>query len=634
MKAPFPLLSSSSNAPIKFKYRRLIQKIRTKFSDYESLKDDEIASQMTQLRIAVDQTPHQETVVACFALVMQASTRTLGMTHYDVQLNAGLSMIEKTIAEMATGEGKTLVATLPASFFALYGKGVHVMTVNAYLAERDCLLMKPVYELLGLTVGFIRFDIDDDKKRLAYGCDITYGVGTDFGFDYLKDQLKIQNSAKQPLGRGFHAKLKGLEFVKPQTVLRKHAYAIVDEADSVMLDEASSSLILSSGSDDPHPYPRIYTSANDIALSLKKDEHYIIHPQTQAIHLVEDSRPLWEEALDRDNRLQLVRSWQQYILQALKAHHSVLIDEAYIIEDGEIQIVDEYTGRRFSDRKWSDGLHQAVEAKEGLQITQESQSMLKIPRQQFFALYEGVCGMTGTALGCEREFKSIFNLSVVAIPPNKPNKRRVLPTRFFATEKAKDEAVLAIIQKATKKGNPILVGTRTIQKSERLVELIKQLPIDNNATTVQLLNARNDKEEAELIADAGRAKTITIATNMAGRGSDIPLTPESEALGGLFVIVSEPHLSNRVDRQLIGRCARQGDPGIAISFVSAEDELVGHDLSLKKKIQALSQKAQCSKELEKKIFQLQFSLDQQAYQSRYKLFKYNSWLASILEKIS
>jgi len=402
-----------------------------------------------------------------------------------------------------------------------------------------------------------------------------------------------------------------------------------------MLDEASSSLILSSGSDQAHPFPEIYQKAHEVASSLSEDVHFSIDSKLNSVTLFEANKDDWELALGRTLRLLLVRPWQMYILQALKAQHCVHLDDAYIIQESAIEIVDQFTGRRSSDRKWSEGLHQAIEAKEGLTITLESQSMLKIPRQQFFALYDGVCGMTGTALGCEKEFKVIFNLGVIGIPPNKANRRRLFETRFYATNQEKNQAIIKTVEKISKKSNPILIGTKTISASETFYHLIESSDTLNDVT-LQMINAKNDAEEAELVAKAGELNTITIATNMAGRGTDIPLSDAADEAGGLFVIVSEPHLSNRVDRQLIGRSARQGDPGYAMTFVSAEDELLEHDESLRKRILQLSHAQQTHENpaLEKMRLALQYSIDQKAFASRLKLFKYNQWLGELLEKIS
>ena len=638
VKAGFQrFLSQSSKRTISAKHYKMIRQIRAEYKRYEQTTDIDLETVFHQLsdedRDEKSEEFSEKTTCKLFALVMLAATRAVGMTPYDVQIAAGLAMIEKNIVEMATGEGKTLVATLPASYFALLKKGVHVMTVNAYLAKRDCELMKPVYALLGLSVGYVSHDMDDAFKKQAYKCDITYGVGTDFGFDYLKDQLKLQRMPKLHLGHGFQSKMKGLALTKPDVVQRKHAYTIVDEADSVMLDEASSSLILSTGSDQAHPFPEVYQKANEVAQNLVEGVHFEIDTKKSGVTLFNVQTEDWELALSRELRMLLVRPWQMYVLQALKAHKAIHIDDAYIIEQDKIEIVDEYTGRRFSDRKWSEGMHQAVEAKEGLTITQESQSMLKIPRQQFFALYEGVCGMTGTALGCEQEFKVIFNLGIVGIPPNKKNRRELFETQFFATEKEKNAAIVKTVEKVCRKGNPILIGTKTIHSTEKLKQLINDSMVDEK-TTIQLLNAKNDQEEAELVSKAGMENTVTIATNMAGRGTDIPLSQNAYEAGGLFVIVSEPHLSNRVDRQLIGRSARQGDPGFAMSFMSAEDELFEHNSALQKKIRDSAGKQESFPELEKSRLALQFSLDQKAFESRYKLFKYNEWINGLLEKIS
>lgn len=581
-----------------------------------------LADQLQEDSVSVD-----DVLYRCFAFVREAAARAMKMPHYDVQLLAGMAMCRNAIAEMATGEGKTLVATLPACYFALFRQGVHVMTVNAYLAERDCQLMRPLYELLGLTVGHIRHDMSYTEKKQAYQCDITYGVGSDFGFDYLKDQLEIQSMPDLPLGHQFRASMRGLALGKPKLVQRGQQYAIIDEADSVMLDEASSALILSGSSNEQHPFPQPYYAAKELADSLQRGVDYLIDETTGAIILLEHDQQDLYRNLTRESRLSLVRPWENYIKQALKALHIVRKDESYIVVDGKVQIVDEFTGRRFEDRSWSEGLHQAVEAKENMMITCESQSILKITRQRFFNLYtQGKCGMTGTAIGCEKELKQIFDLSVVAIPLRCGNKRKVLPTRFFANQAEKHQAIIRFVEQIHTSGQPILVGTRSIKQSEELAEQLV-----DKGLKVNLLNAKQDQHEAELIAQAGKKGKVTIATNMAGRGSDIPLSDKVKQLGGLVVVVSEPHLSNRVDRQLVGRCARQGNPGLAIMFVSAEDELLKHSVSLKNNIE---QHGLSDDELHSLLLKLQFKLDHDAYQGRLKLFRYNKWVEKLLEKIS
>ena len=601
---------------------KLIQKQLT------TISDEMLSSNFQLLANEVAADPNADVLYRCFAYIREAAARALNMPHYDVQLLAGLAMAKNAIAEMATGEGKTLVATLPACYFALFKKGVHVMTVNAYLAERDCNLMRPLYQQLGLSVGFIRHDLSYEEKRRAYQCDITYGVGSDFGFDYLKDQLEVQTIPNLPLGQEFRTTMRGMSLRKPKLTQRGQEYAIIDEADSVMLDEASSALILSGSSDQLHPYPQPYCLAEQLADSLQKGIDYLIDDTTGAIILLENKQRDLYQCLDRESRLSLVRPWENYIRQALKARHIIKKDEAYIIVDEAIQIVDEFTGRRFEDRTWSEGLHQAVEAKEGLPITCESQSILKITRQRFFNLYkQGKCGMTGTAVGCEKEFKQIFDLSIAAIPLRCGNKRKVLPTLFFANEKSKQQAIIDFVEQIHKVGQPVLLGTRSIKQSEEMAQYLVE-----KGYKVDLLNAKQDEQEAELISQAGQVGKITIATNMAGRGSDIPLSAKVKELGGLTVIVSEPHLSNRVDRQLIGRCARQGNPGLAIMFVSAEDELFKHSASLKSVIQR--QHASHSEELNTLLLKLQHHLDYDAYQQRLKLFRYNRWVEKLMAKIS
>jgi len=608
-----------------------IKKITTLSDQLKSLSDSEIRNQYQELKlrpsfnmseVEID----QDDVVSAFALTREAAWRAVNMSHYDVQLAAGLAMVQSGIAELATGEGKTLVATLPSAYFALFSKGVHVMTVNAYLAERDCELMKPVFEFLGLSVNYVSHEMPDEQKKQAYASDITYGVGSDFGFDYLRDQMKLHSAPKKVLGQRLNDTLQGRD-EQVDVIQPMRSFAIVDEADSVMLDEASSALILSSKAGVNHPYPQAYLLANKLVESLQKDEHYSVDEKTNQVALLTVDESVLYASVDKSIRQILVRPWEKYVLNALKAKYLMHLDDHYVVEDSKIQIVDQFTGRRFEDRTWSEGLHQAVESYENVDITEESNSMLKVARQHFFNLYDKVSGMTGTAIGCEDEFKTLYSLNVFQIPPFKENLRKQLKTRFFQTEQQKYQSIVELVRNVRKKGMPILIGTRTVKQSESIQALLGL-----SGLPCQILNAKQDSEEAELVSKAGQSKVVTIATNMAGRGTDIALDSAAKESGGLFVIVSEPHLSHRVDRQLIGRSARKGDPGCAVTLLSAEDEICVLEPSLAKSINKL--KEVHSESLEKKLFRVQSYNEKQAYKARLKLFKYNDWMVELMKKIN
>ena len=559
----------------------------------------------------------EEILPEAFALVREAATRTIGMRHFDVQLIGGITLNNSMIAEMATGEGKTLVATLPAYLNALPVKGVHIVTVNDYLAKRDAEWMGPVYDYCGLTVGFIQADMDNPTRQTAYRCDVTYGTNNEFGFDYLRDNMKLTLDAQVQRGR---------------------YYAIVDEVDSILIDEARTPLIISGPAyDSTHKY----YEADRVASLLKKDAHFLVKEKEQQVVLL-------EEGIERAEKLAGVGSfyeganmdWPHLMEQALKARHFVHRDADYIIEHGEVIIVDEFTGRLMHGRHWSDGLHQAVEAKEKLKIKEENQTLATITFQNYFRLYERLAGMTGTAMTEAVEFYKIYGLEVVSIPTNRPLARLELPDIIYRDVKEKYQALVEEVAQIHRTGRPILAGTVSIEKSEKLSQMLKRRGVPH-----QVLNAKYHAMEAEIVAEAGQLGRVTIATNMAGRGTDIVLGkfapeeistywreqgfapkdlgdcgsaearerlvrfwagefleenkrdgPDEEIvkrlrkewplftfrpdatsvaqLGGLHILGSERHEARRIDNQLRGRAGRQGDPGSSQFFLSMEDDLM------------------------------------------------------------
>ena len=505
--------------------------------------------------------------IRALALITDAIRRTTGLQPYGCQIMAALSLVEGRIAEMATGEGKTLVALMPAFYFALHGRGAHVTTVNPYLAARDHEFARPAFELLGMSVGLLEERADTAQKQAAYASDVTYGVGTEFGFDYLRDQLAIRAAGGgRPVA--FHEALLGTAPAKADTVQRHLAFAIIDEADSILIDEARSPLIIALGERAPCRQPAPYLLADQIARGMKPGDDFDTDPAGR-FELTDAGSARAYAALADDALPHLRRVWTSYIEQSLQAHHRLHRDIHYIVAEGKAVIVDEFTGRPCPDRTWRDGLHQAVETAAGVPVTEENQSEATITRPAYFNLYDRICGMTGTAAEAAAELRESYHLAIRIIPLNQPCRRVMLPDRVFIDRHSKLAAVVAEIAARRCKRQPVLVGTRTVANSEELAHLLRAAGI-----TFRLLNARQDAGEADIIARAGKPGAVTVATNMAGRGAHIPLPPESECAGGLHVIGLERHESGRIDRQLAGRAARQGQPGSAQFFLSLEDELL------------------------------------------------------------
>ncbi|SFM89745.1 preprotein translocase subunit SecA [Thermodesulforhabdus norvegica] len=481
-----------------------------------------------------------------FAVVREAARRVLGMRPFDVQLVGGIVLHQGKIAEMKTGEGKTLVATMPVYLNALLGRGVHVVTVNDYLARRDSEWMGKVYRFLGLSVGCIVHGLPDSERKKAYQADVTYGTNNEFGFDYLRDNMKFR-----------------LE----DMVQRDLYYAIVDEVDSILIDEARTPLIISGPSEKS---TELYYRVNRIIPKLKRDQHFTVDEKSQAVVLTEEGVAKVEELLGVDNlydphHIDLLH----HVNQALKAHYLFKRDVHYVVKSGKVIIVDEFTGRLMPGRRYSDGLHQALEAKEGVRIENENQTLATITFQNYFRMYEKLAGMTGTAETEAEEFAQIYKLDVIVIPTHKKMIRIDYPDCIYKTEKEKFRAVVREIVELHRQGRPVLVGTVSIEKSERLSAMLKKEGIPH-----QVLNAKHHEKEAEIIARAGQRGAVTISTNMAGRGTDIVLGEGVAELGGLHVIGTERHESRRIDNQLRGRAGRQGDPGSSRFYLSLEDDLM------------------------------------------------------------
>lgn len=509
----------------------------------------------------------KELVAESFALVREAADRMLGMRHFDVQLIGGLVLLEGKIAEMETGEGKTLVATLPACTAALAGVPVHLITVNDYLAERDANWMGPVYRALGLEVGVVKHGMDPEARRAAYRCDVTYCTNKEVAFDYLKDRIMLWDRPSQL--RLQLEKLYGGNSRVDHLLMRGLHYAIVDEADSVLVDEARTPLIISEAFDSSFEHS-LYRQAMGVAQSLENKEDFLIFESDRVIELTDQGRTriasfCWEEGGESTNREQR----EELVREALVALHLYVIDDHYLVSDGKVQIIDEYTGRVMADRSWERGLHQFIELKENCEMTSRKSTRARISYQRFFRRYRKLAGMTGTAREIGGELWEIYNLRIVSIPTNRPLRRVALYSKTYATAEEKWESVLRTIARMRAEGRPVLVGTRSVVASEHLSRLMDQEGFEHT-----VLNARHDQEEAEIIALAGQVGRITVATNMAGRGTDIRLAPEVVSLGGLHVIATERHDARRIDRQLFGRSGRQGEPGTCEAIVSLQDELI------------------------------------------------------------
>jgi len=481
-----------------------------------------------------------------YAVVREASTRVLGMTPFYVQLLGAIALHQGNIAEMKTGEGKTLVATMPLYLNALTGEGVHLVTVNEYLAARDAETMGELFNFLGLTVGLNVTNLSHEEKQEAYRADITYGTNNEFGFDYLRDNMVLY---------------------KEEMVQRPLNFAIIDEVDSILIDEARTPLIISGNAEKS---TILYTQANSFVRLLKENVDYTVDLKTKSVQLTEEGMTKAEKFFNIKNLFDYANvSLNHHIHQALKAHAIMHRDTDYVVQNGEIIIVDPFTGRLMEGRRYSEGLHQAIEAKEGVPIQRESKTLATITFQNYFRMYKKLAGMTGTAKTEEEEFQSIYNMDVIVIPTNKPVQRIDKPDVVYKTMKGKFKAVVDEIVRAHKTGQPVLVGTVAVETSELISDMLKKRGIPHN-----VLNAKNHAREAEIIAQAGQKGAVTIATNMAGRGTDIKLGEGVKELGGLYIIGTERHESRRIDNQLRGRSGRQGDPGVSQFYLSMEDELM------------------------------------------------------------
>ena len=580
----FKKVLSVGSGKLSTELNKKVEEINSKEQELEQLTDEEIKQAFHELKKRIETDDVYSLEVDAFALTREAAKRTLGQRHYDVQLFGGMVLLRNKIAEMKTGEGKTLVSTLPIALRALYGKGVHVVTVNDYLAKRDAEWMTPIYNFLGLEVGLIYANQEYEEKRAAYRKDITYGTNNEFGFDYLRDNMAQ---------------------TKEQLTQSNLFYSVIDEVDSILVDEARTPLIISGRVEESTKW---YIQFSKLVKGMKQDVHYEIEESKKQIHPTEIGIELVEKQLGIDNLYEYTETnFIHYLTASLRAKAIYAKDVDYIVEGGQLKIVDEFTGRVLEGRRYSDGLHQALEAKEGLQIQDENQTLASITYQNYFRMYENLSGMTGTAKTEEDELIQIYNLEVIDIPTNVPIARDDKQDAVYKTRKAKINAVIEDINERNKKGQPILLGTVSVESSEELSKALTNKGIKHS-----VLNAKNHEQEASIVAQAGRLGSVTVATNMAGRGVDIKLggNPEEMAflaaknenklgddkylqqktdeyekqsieeknkvlsLGGLYVLGTERHESRRIDNQLRGRSGRQGDPGESRFYISLEDDLM------------------------------------------------------------
>ncbi len=552
-----------------------VDPIRYWEKEFSKLSDEEAKQRGLQLRGRARGRESLDSLLPeAFGLVCVASQRTTGLRPFDVQLAAGVVLHQGGLAELATGEGKTLVASLPTFLNALVGKGVHVATVNDYLARRDAELNGPIYRYLGLTVGALQMQMPDPTRHQMYRCDITYGMASEFGFDFLRDRMRIRSQGQT--GTPFWAAWATTGDGRVQAPLdpriqRDHHYAIVDEADSILIDEARTPLIISEATRQATAEESVvYLWADQLARGMQIDVHFTLDLKKQKIELTEDGRQQvrWS-GLPTGPHSKAMDKLYEHVERALQAHYRFRLDQHYMLEKEKVVIIDEFTGRRMPDRHWREGLHQAVEAKEKMPITMAADHAAQITFQRYYRLYKKLAGMTGTAAPNNREFRRVYKLRVVEVPTNRPVIREQWPDVVFGSEEEKFDAVVAAVQDLVAAGRAVLIGTRSVDKSEKLSAKLHAAGINH-----QVLNARQHEQEAQIVAKAGEPGRVTIATNMAGRGTDIKLAPGVAEAGGLHVLGTERHEARRIDRQLAGRCGRQGDPGTCQFLLSLEDELL------------------------------------------------------------
>jgi preprotein translocase subunit SecA len=573
------------------RWTSLLPKIARLEPELQGLNDQQLRKRSLSLRYrARSGEPLSRLLVEAYALIREAARRVLNLRHFDVQMLGGIAMFHRSIVEMQTGEGKTLTATLPLYLHGLLGKGSHLATVNDYLARRDAEWMRPIYEALGMSVGVVETDMSQSQRREAYACDITYGTAKEFGFDFLRDRLLLRR-----ISEGQSDLLGGMLGKGPATANEKPVqgdpyFALVDEADSILIDEARTPLIISAlPTEEERLAGECYKWSASVIGEFVEDDDYEYDHEKRTVELTREGRQkvrLLPKPVEMDT-VGMVNIYQ-YVERAIMVDREYHFDRQYVVRDGEIVIVDEFTGRLAEGRKWRDGIHQAVEAKQGVEVTVATGQAARITIQDFFLRYEHLAGMTGTAMGSAGELRRIYRGHVLPIPTNRPAIRQRLPDRVFGAAATKWVAVAEEICQMHAAGRPVLIGTRSIDKSEELSRLLTEAGIEH-----QILNANHIAAEADIVAGAGQRGRVTVSTNMAGRGTDIKLGEGVAELGGLHVICTEMHDASRVDRQLIGRCGRQGDPGTFRQYLGLDDDLLLAGLGPKKadKLKELGEKS-------------------------------------------
>jgi preprotein translocase subunit SecA len=568
---PWSVGSASSGRRLA-RWQQIVPQIAALEPELEQLSARDLRKRSLSLRYrAKSHEPLNALLPESFALVREAGRRTLNMRHFDVQLLGGMAMHDRSIAEMQTGEGKTLTATLPLYLNALTGKGAHLATVNDYLARRDAEWMRPIYEALGLNVGVIESQMSNTARREAYACDITYGTAKEFGFDFLRDRLllrRIGEGSTDFLG-GMLGHAGAMSGEKP--VQREAFFALVDEADSILIDDAGTPLIIGAlPTEEEKIAAECHRWSASVVKLFEEDVHYEWEHDDRRAELTAAGRQM-ARALPLPEMMHAVgmTTVYEFLERAIKVEREYILDRHYVVRDGEIQIVDEFTGRIAEGRKWRDGIHQAVEAKEGVTVTTGTGQAARVTVQDFFLRYSNLAGMTGTAITSASELKRIYDLRVVSIPTNRPAIRQRFNTQIFPTSEHKWGAIVAEIIEMHSTGRPVLIGTRSIDKSEMLARMLDMVAIEHS-----VLNAHQVAREAEIVAEAGHVGRVTVSTNMAGRGTDIKLGPGVQELGGLHVICTEMHDAARIDRQLIGRCGRQGDQGTYRQYLALDDDIL------------------------------------------------------------
>ncbi|MCE9548001.1 MAG: preprotein translocase subunit SecA [Planctomycetia bacterium] len=604
------------------RWQPLVDRIAALEPQFQSVETSQLRKTCMSLKYrAKSGEPLERLLPEVYALVREAARRTLNMRHFDVQMIGGIALHFRSIVEMQTGEGKTLTATLPLVLAALAGKGAHLATVNDYLARRDAEWMRPLYDCLGLSVGIVESQTSATERRAAYACDVTYSTAKELGFDFLRDRLVQRQS-----GAGQADVMRLLLGQAPavnQIVQRGHFFALVDEADSVLIDDAGTPLVISAlPTSDRQRQAEAYRFCATAAGHFAEQEHYHYDDEEKTVELTAAGQRLARSlkqpaALGRMGLLSLY----EYLERAIRVRCDFHLDRHYVVRNGEIVIVDEATGRLAEGRKWRAGIHQAIEAQESVEVTVDAGQAAQVTVQDYFLRYQHLAGMTGTAATSAAELRSIYRVSVVVVPTNRPAVRKQLPTAVFATGKDKWAAIVREVRELQKLGRPVLIGTRSIDKSEQLSQLLTAAGIEH-----QVLNARQVAIEAEIIARAGEAGRVTVSTNMAGRGTDVRLGPGVAELGGLHVIATEMHDSARVDRQLIGRCGRQGDPGSFRQYLALDDDLLtsglGPSESLGMKSPPTYPAGSASQTIERQFQRAQRKIERRHFRQRKALLYY------------